>query len=107
MLRNPTGSGWASSSNEPPIVALGLLGGSGRFKDTATNILAQTRFGTAGDTGVALALDPSGNLYIAGTTTSGAITATSNAAFPVPTGSSTNAFIGKFGFRQRAGENRL
>src|SRR6267378_6628760 len=29
---------------------------------TATNILAQTQFGAAGDIGVALALDPSGNL---------------------------------------------
>src|SRR5882757_10450273 len=63
---------------------------------TATNILAQTQFGAAGDIGVALALDPAGNLYIAGTTTSGTIAATSAAAFPVPTGTSTNAFIGKF-----------
>jgi hypothetical protein len=63
---------------------------------TATNILAQTQFGTAGDIGVALALDPSGNLYVTGTTTSGTIAATSAAAFPVPTGTSTNAFIGKF-----------
>src|ERR1700759_73904 len=38
---------------------------------TATNILAQTQFGTAGDTGVALSLDPAGNLYVTGTTTSG------------------------------------
>src|SRR5258707_578246 len=36
----------------------------------ATSILAQTQFGTAGDTGVALALDPAGNVYVAGTTTS-------------------------------------
>jgi len=63
---------------------------------TATNILAQTQFGTAGDIGVALALDPAGNVYVAGTTTSGAITATSNAVFATPTGTSTNAFIGKF-----------
>jgi trimeric autotransporter adhesin len=63
---------------------------------TATNILAQAQFGAAGDIGVALALDPSGNLYITGTTTSGTITATSGAAFPGPTGASTNAFIGKF-----------
>src|SRR5437899_2666402 len=63
---------------------------------TATNILAQTQFGAAGDIGVALALDPSGNLYVTGTTTSASITATSAAAFPVPTGTSTNAFIGKF-----------
>src|SRR5229473_3629327 len=63
---------------------------------TATNILGQTQFGTTGDIGVALALDPSGNLYVTGTTTSGTIAATSGAAFPVPTGTSTNAFIGKF-----------
>src|SRR5882762_3352491 len=63
---------------------------------TATNILAQTQFGAAGDIGLALALDPAGNLYVTGTTTSGTITATSGAAFPVPTGTSTNAFIGKF-----------
>jgi len=30
---------------------------------TATNILAQTQFGTTGDIGVALTLDPSGNLF--------------------------------------------
>lgn len=30
--------------NDPPIVALGLLGASGRFKDTATNILATGEF---------------------------------------------------------------
>jgi flavin reductase (DIM6/NTAB) family NADH-FMN oxidoreductase RutF len=30
--------------HEPPIVALGLLAGSGRFKDTATNILATGEF---------------------------------------------------------------
>src|SRR5216683_3510615 len=63
---------------------------------TATNILAQTQFGTTGDIGLAMAIDPAGNLYVTGTTTSGTITATSSAAFPVPTGTSTNAFIGKF-----------
>jgi hypothetical protein len=63
---------------------------------TATSILAQTQFGAQGDIGLAMALDPSGNIYIAGTTTSGTITATSGAPFPGPTGTSTNAFIGKF-----------
>ena len=63
---------------------------------TATNLLAQTQLGAAGDIGLAMALDPSGNIYITGTTTSGAITATSGAAFPGATGTSTNAFIGKF-----------
>jgi trimeric autotransporter adhesin len=63
---------------------------------TATNILAQTQLGSAGDIGLALALDPSGNIYIAGTTTSGTMAATSGAAFPSATDTSTNAFIGKF-----------
>src|SRR5947199_5574975 len=63
---------------------------------TATSILAQTQFGATGDIAVALALDPSGSLYVAGTTTSGSITASSNAAFATPTGTTTNAFIGKF-----------
>ncbi|MGH9597254.1 MAG: SBBP repeat-containing protein, partial [Edaphobacter sp.] len=63
---------------------------------SATNVLAQTQLGAAGDIGLAIALDPSGNIYIAGTATSGALAATSGAAFPAPAGTSTNAFIGKF-----------
>jgi trimeric autotransporter adhesin len=63
---------------------------------TATNILAQTQLGAQGDIGLAMALDPSGNIYITGTTTSGALATTSAAAFPGLTGTSTNAFIGKF-----------
>jgi trimeric autotransporter adhesin len=63
---------------------------------SATNVLAQTLLGAQGDIGLAMALDPSGNIYITGSTTSGTIVATSGAAFPSPTGTSTNAFIGKF-----------
>jgi hypothetical protein len=63
---------------------------------TATNVLAQTQFGAAGDIGLALTLDPAGNIYIAGAATSGVITTTSGAAFPSLAGASTNAFIGKF-----------
>jgi hypothetical protein len=62
---------------------------------TATNILAQTRLGAAGDIGLAMALDPTGNIYITGPTNSGTLAATSGAAFPTATGSS-NAFIAKF-----------
>jgi trimeric autotransporter adhesin len=63
---------------------------------SATSVLAQTQLGAAGDIGLAMTLDPAGNIYIAGTTTSGNLIATSNAAFPNPAGSSANAFIGKF-----------
>src|SRR3984885_11726757 len=63
---------------------------------TASNILAQTQLGAAGDIGLAMAIDPSGNLYITGTTTSGTLQSTSGAAFPSPADTSTNSFIGKF-----------
>jgi len=62
----------------------------------ATTVLAQAQLGAKGDIGVALALDPSGNIYIAGTTTSGSLTATSGAAFPSRADASTNSFIAKF-----------
>jgi hypothetical protein len=63
---------------------------------TATNILAQTQLGAAGDIGLAMALDPSGNVYITGTTTSGTLQSTAGTAFPSPADTSTNSFIGKF-----------
>jgi trimeric autotransporter adhesin len=62
----------------------------------ATSILAQTQLGAKGDIGLAMALDPSGNVYITGTTTSGALISTSGAAFPNAADTSTNSFIGKF-----------
>ena len=62
---------------------------------TATTVLAQAHLGAQGDTALALALDPSGNPYITGTTTSGALSATAGAAFPTPTGTTTNSFIAK------------
>ncbi len=62
---------------------------------TAATILAQAHFGAQGDTALALALDPTGDLYITGTTTSGTLSATAGAAFPTPTGTSTNSFIAK------------
>ncbi len=63
---------------------------------SATNVLAQTQLGTVGDIGLAMALDPAGNIVIAGTTTSASITATSGAAFSSATDTTTNGFIGKF-----------
>jgi trimeric autotransporter adhesin len=63
---------------------------------TASTVLAQAQLGAAGDVGLAMALDPAGNVYITGTTTSGALATSSAAAFPSPAGTSTNSFIGKF-----------
>ena len=63
---------------------------------TATSILAQAHFGATGDIGLAMALDPAGNVCITGTTTSGAITSTAGAAFPSAADTSINSFIGKF-----------
>ena len=62
----------------------------------ATSVLAQAHFGAHGDIGVALCLDPSGNVYVTGTTTSGSLTGTSGAAFPSPADISTNSFIARF-----------
>ncbi|MBB5345841.1 choice-of-anchor D domain-containing protein [Tunturibacter empetritectus] len=67
---------------------------------TATNILAQAHLGSSGDIGLAMALDPSGNLYLTGTTISGTLSTTSGAAFPSATpnanDTSINSYIGKF-----------
>lgn len=63
---------------------------------TATTVLAQAHIGAKGDIGLAMALDPAGNVYVTGTTTSGALTSTSGVAFPSPTDTSTNSFVGKF-----------
>jgi hypothetical protein len=63
----------------------------------ATNILNQAQIGAKGDIGLALALDPAGNVYVTGTTGSGSLTATSGAAFPSFSGTATNSFVAKFG----------
>jgi len=63
---------------------------------SANTILAQTQLGAAGDIGLAMTFDPSGNVYVTGTSTSGLLTATSSAVFPNPIGSSVNSFVAKF-----------
>src|SRR5215469_11081183 len=63
---------------------------------TASNVFAQAHIGTHGDIGIALCLDPAGNLYVTGTTTSGSLVGTSGSAFPAVADSSTNSFIAKF-----------
>lgn len=62
----------------------------------ANAILAQSSLGTKGDVGVALALDPAGNVLVTGTTTSTALAATAGAAIPARTDASTNSFVAKF-----------
>ena len=42
----------------------------------ATTVLAQTQLGAKGDIGLAMALDPSGKIYVTGTTASGGVVAT-------------------------------
>jgi hypothetical protein len=64
---------------------------------SATNILNQAWIGAKGDIGLALALDPAGNVYVTGTTTSGSLAATSGAAFTSFSGTATNSFVAKFG----------
>lgn len=63
---------------------------------TATQILAQSHIGAAGDIGLALALDPAGNVYVTGTTTSASLPTTGGVPFPAPTDTSTNGFVAKF-----------
>lgn len=63
---------------------------------TATNVLAEAHIGAKGDIGLAMALDPAGNVYVTGTSWSGAMTGTTGAAFPAVTGTGINSFIGKF-----------
>ena len=62
----------------------------------ASEILAQAHLGAKGDIGLALALDPAGNLYVTGTSTSTALTATPGAAFPTRTDTTTQSFVARF-----------
>ena len=64
--------------------------------NAAVSLLAQALLGAHGDVGVGLALDPAGNVYVTGTTTSTALNGTSGAAIPTRTDASTNSFVAKF-----------
>jgi hypothetical protein len=57
---------------------------------------AQAHVGAAGDSGVALAIDPGGNVYVAGTSRSGTLSGTGGVPFPAPADGSTNSFLAKF-----------
>ncbi len=68
-----------------------------KFDATGTQLLGQIQVGQAGDQAVALALDASGNVYVAGTSSStGSVTGTTGTAFPTRTDSTTNSFLIKF-----------
>jgi len=62
----------------------------------ATQVFAEAHIGAQGDIGLALALDPAGNVYVTGTTGSGSLPTTSGVPFPSPADSSTNSFVAKF-----------
>src|SRR5215472_8608732 len=47
----------------------------------ANNVLAETRIGAQGDSGLAMALDPAGNIYVTGTTTSGTLPTSPGVSF--------------------------
>jgi hypothetical protein len=59
-------------------------------------VLAQAQVGAAGDAPVGLAVDPAGNVYVTGTTSSGTLQGTAGAAFGAVADSSTNSFLAKF-----------
>ena len=62
----------------------------------ATTVLAFADFGSASETGVALDLDPAGNIYVTGTSSApGGLTGTSGTAFPARADSTTNSFVAK------------
>jgi hypothetical protein len=63
---------------------------------TGASLLAQTQTGAAGDSGVAMALDPAGNIYVTGTTTSSTLTGTSGVVYPHRADSSINSFLAKY-----------
>ena len=56
---------------------------------------AQWHIGSAGDSGVALSLDPSGNVYVTGTSSSGALYGSSGVPFPSAADTTVNSFVAK------------
>ncbi len=68
-----------------------------KYNAAGTQLLAETLLGQSGDSGIALDLDPAGNIYIAGTSNSlGSVSGTAGTAFPTRAGTRTNSFVAKF-----------
>ncbi len=67
-----------------------------KIANDGSEVLASAQLGASGDSAVAIALDPDGNVYVAGTSTSGALAATGGAAFASATAATTNSFVAKF-----------
>ena len=67
-----------------------------KLNTAGSTVLAQAQLGTAGDSPLAMALDPAGNVYVTGISTSGNLSATSGSAFPSRADTSTNSFLAKF-----------
>jgi hypothetical protein len=63
---------------------------------TGKTVEAQAHLGAAGDSGVAMAVDPSGDVYVTGTSRSGTLNGTGGVPFPAPADSSINSFVAKF-----------
>ena len=67
-----------------------------KVANDGTSILAQVKLGAKGDSGVAMTLDLSGNLYVTGTSTSSSVQSTTGAAITASTPNTTNSFVAKF-----------
>ena len=101
-LRSSAGAGSFKAAQYAPDGSLILLYDQGdglrllKTDASAQTLLAQAQQGGAGDAGVSLALDPSGNICVAGTSTSGALRGTPGAVYPGPADSSVNSFVARF-----------
>lgn len=59
-------------------------------------LLAQAQLGAKDDVGIAMALDPLGNIYVAGTTSSSTLVATPGAAFAARNDTLQSSFVAKY-----------